>query len=72
MNNLTQVTDVMESRSTALDLDDTLCVCTHPWSFHVACDMRTSQPCDAEIQANSRIYSDDSKLCGCMFFVEAA
>lgn len=62
--------DSLEARAMELDADDTLCICGHPWSFHVSCDMRTSQPCDAEIQANTRVYSDDSKLCGCACYVE--
>ena len=64
--------DYMESRALSLDAEDSLCICGHPWSFHVSFDMRMPQPCDAEICANSRVYSDDSKLCGCAYFQEAA
>jgi len=64
--------DYMESRAMAQTAEDSLCVCGHPWSFHVSCDMRTPQPCDAEIRTNTRVYFDDSKLCGCSSYQEAS
>jgi hypothetical protein len=62
--------DHLEQRATSLDAPaEVLCkTCGHAIEFHLSFDMREPVPCDFEVRQNTRIYSNNSKLCGCAVF----